>query len=66
MKERHDELVSEMLSRGMNHRSSFDMPDLSHLSQSQRSAKADLRYNMYDLAERCGDCRGRIMESLKW
>jgi hypothetical protein len=60
MKVRHEELVSEMLKRGMNHDSPYEQPDLSHLSPEQRYAKVDWTISYRDLANRCKDCKHRI------
>jgi len=60
MQARHDELVEEMLRRGMKHNSPYVQPDLSYLPDWQRYAKVDLAYNLRDLAGRCAACRERI------
>ena len=59
MSKRHDELALEMLSRGYNHQSPYEQPDLSHLSGDMRYATADLSYNILDLINRCPDCKER-------
>lgn len=58
--ERHAELVIEMRSRGMNHKSPlplFSVPRLGHLRPC-----VDIARNYRELAERCGRCRLRIEE----
>ena len=56
MGERHDELAAEMLRRGMNHKSPYVQPDVSHLP----IVEADVAHNRRDLAERCEDCAGLL------
>lgn len=60
MKIRHDELVKEMLARGYNHKSDYELPDLSYLAHDEQYAKSDKDYNIKDLMSRCSDCRERI------
>lgn len=60
MKTRHDELANEMILRGYNHKSPYELPDLSYLTPAQRQAKADLSYNLFDLASRCEECKKMI------
>jgi hypothetical protein len=60
MKARHDELAKEMIKREMNHKSPYKQPSLSHLPKDERYAKADINYNLIDLANRCPDCKERI------
>lgn len=50
---RHDQLAKEMLRRGMNHKSPYIQPGVSHLPV----AYVDLTHNTKDLSERCPDCR---------
>lgn len=57
---RHDELAAEMVKRGGNHNSPYEQPDISHLPIEYITARADIDYNLADLAERCPDCAGRI------
>jgi len=56
MKIRHDELAEEMLSRGYNHYSPYEMPDISYLSESQRNFKVDRKLALYALHNRCQEC----------
>ena len=60
MSKRHEELVLEMLCRGYNHKSPYIQPDLSHLSDEERYAVADIEFNKQDLADRCPECRKLI------
>ena len=60
MKIRHDELAIEMLSRGYNHQSPFEMPDISYLSDEEKNARANLSYNVDDLKKRCSECKKRF------
>ncbi len=62
MKIRHDELVEEMLRRGYNHNSPYELPDLSYLPDNQRCAKADAGYNIADLFDRCSECYQRYLD----
>lgn len=56
MKVRHDELVVEMLRRGYNHKSPYELPDLSYLGGRERYAKVDLNISHEDLKHRCPKC----------
>ena len=56
MKIRHDELVVEMLRRGYNHKSTYEMPDVSYIDESLLSLKVDHRMSEVDLRERCDKC----------
>lgn len=60
MKARHDELAVEMLHRGMNHNSRYEMPDISYLPPEQRYAKVNTEQSYIDLASRCPACRARF------
>ena len=61
MERRHDEIASEMLKRGMNHKSPYSQPDTSYLPE----AKMDIEYNIIDLYCRCHDCAARIDEYME-
>lgn len=61
MKIRHDELVGEMIRRGYNHKSPYEMPDISYLPEEYKNVKIDLSYNLLDLITRCLECHKRIM-----
>lgn len=60
MKRRHDLLAAEMVRRGGNHNSPYEMPDLSYLPPEQVYAKANVLRNLKDLLRRCPDCRKRV------
>lgn len=60
MKTRHDELAREMLKRGYNHQSPFEMPDISYLPENEINALVDMEYNIKDLSNRCPECREEI------
>lgn len=60
MSYRHEQLSVEMTRRGYNHKSPYEQPDISHLSEVERFAVADLDYNLKDLSDRCNGCRERI------
>ena len=62
MKTYHDKLAEEMLRRGYNHQSPYEMPVLSYLPDDERYAKVDLEYNLKDLMNRCENCKTRILE----
>lgn len=62
MKSRHDELAKEMLCRGMNHNSPYEMPDLSYLPDTHRFAKVDVKLSLNDLLNRCPECVKRKTE----
>ena len=55
---RHNELVLEMKTRGMNHQSPYEMPDISYLPASQRTFKVNRSAALEDLHRRCEACRG--------
>lgn len=57
MKRRHDELADEMLRRGMNHRSPYEQPDLSHLPEADRFGTVNKETSLRDLHTRCDECR---------
>ena len=61
MQTRHDELAAEMLRRGMNHQSPYEMPDLSYLPPEHRTAKVDQRVSRSALYARCEACRERLV-----
>jgi|TARA_R110002074_G_C12254377_1_gene640586 hypothetical protein len=55
---RHDELATEMLRRGMNHKSPLpELPDFSYLPKHQYEAKVDKNISIEDLKNRCEDCK---------
>lgn len=57
MKIRHDELALEMIARGMNHKSPYELPDLSYLPNHERFARVNLLQSRQDLIQRCKICR---------
>ena len=60
---RHEELAKEMLSRGINHRSPYTMPDISYLPDNKRFVKVDLAVSMIDLTKRCSVCTSKIQNN---
>lgn len=60
MKVRHDELAKEMLKRNMNHKSDYEQPDISYLSDDLRLAKVDTNISKLDLIQRCEECSKNI------
>lgn len=64
MGSRHDELAVEMVRRGYNHQSPYEQPNLFHLVNSERFAKVNLEYNIYDLCNRCEDCNQRFLNNV--
>ena len=61
MLNRHDSLVKEMLQRGYNHNSIYEMPDVSYLPIELRTAKVDIEKSIDDLSERCVECRNNLI-----
>lgn len=58
---RHDELASEMLSRGMKHQSPLiDVPDLRKTYPNYFDFEVDLEQSKQDLCSRCLKCKNRI------
>lgn len=62
MKQRHDELVEEMIARGYNHKSPYEQPDISYLPESEQNARVDILYNINDLANRCCNCKDKMIQ----
>jgi hypothetical protein len=56
MRARHDELADEMLRRGYNHKSPYEMPDTSYLP----NMVVDVKESLDLLIERCDDCKKRL------
>lgn len=58
---RHNELASEMTSRGYNHKSPMNSAEveqgLSDLPAEQRSSSVDPKQSLVDLSIRCEECR---------
>lgn len=65
MQARHDELAAEMLARGYNHKSPYEMPDLSHLPDCDRLGTVDRVASLHLLTMVCADCRARIAAARK-
>ena len=62
---RHDEIATEMLSRGMNHKSPLpELPDFSYLPRHQYEAKVD-RDDHVQAARMFNDLRERSIEYLE-
>jgi hypothetical protein len=57
MKNRHDLLAEELKNRGMNHKSPFEMPDISYLPEAQREYTIDRAAALKELFARCEKCR---------
>ncbi len=60
MKKRHDELVKHL----KNHKSPYEMPDLSHLPKGIREAKVNKNISIKDLMSRCPECSKKIKKYL--
>ena len=65
MKQRHDELASEMLRRGMDHRSPYDQPFLSYLSDEERLSRVNIKESKRVLRKRCKECERIQNENAK-
>jgi len=61
LKERHDQLVSEMKKRGMNHYSLLNEFDISYLSDEQKSCVVDIEKSRTELFRRCSRCRTQML-----
>lgn len=57
---RHDALAAEMVRRGYNHNSLYEMPDLSYLPKAHREVKVDVYLSIKDLIDRCPECKKRF------
>jgi hypothetical protein len=64
MEIRHNQLVIEMLNRGYNHQSPYDMPDISYLNNHQRYFKVNTDVALLDLLSRCEECNKRYKENM--
>jgi hypothetical protein len=63
IKKRHDELVIEMESRGMIHKTPIDFFDeeiIEYLTESQRNHKIDKDNSLMKLLARCDECERRL------
>lgn len=56
MKKRHDELAEYL----KNHKSPYEMPDLSHLPKGIKQARVNIDVSIRDLKNRCPKCREKI------
>jgi len=61
MLSRHNELAKEMIFRGYNHQSAYEMPDISYLPELERKAKVVLRISFVELCKRCPSCQKNIL-----
>jgi hypothetical protein len=57
MATRHDALAAEMVRRGMNHKSPYQMPDLSYLPPEDREGRVCVVTSFLLLMWRCSECR---------
>jgi len=66
LKERHDEIVAEMIKRGYNHKSDLDfsLSDIDYLSWDEQTTIIDRESSLKDLISRCKDCNNNA-NSLK-
>lgn len=60
MEKRHNELAEEMLKRGMNHNSPYQLPNLDHLPENELNAKVDRDISIKELSNRCEYCKALI------
>lgn len=58
MKKYHNELVKEMVRRGMRHHSPYRLPDLQYLPKKERTAKIELAISLRKLKS-CTNCLNR-------
>ena len=63
MKVRHDELAEEIISRGMNHKSPYEQPDLS--TYNLQGFVVNIEASLQELQNRCQRCSERIRGSEK-
>lgn len=61
MGKRHDALVAEMLERGYNHNSPYEMPDISYLPLKYQTVKVDLKESYAQLLG-CPNCVQRFLQ----
>lgn len=62
MKRRHDVLVEEILRRGYNHDSPYELPDLSYIDPELLDVSVSRLSALFDLLARCDDCWERFVE----
>ena len=58
MQERHDVVAKEMLARGMNHKSPYSQPDLSHYDLTEFTVDVEEAHK--DLIDRCEKCKALL------
>ena len=58
-KKRHDDLASEMLSRGMHHSCDIEQPDFSYLYEYEKKFVIDREKSLRTLLGICKSCRSR-------
>lgn len=56
---RHAEIALEMESRGYNHKSPLEDPDLSYLTEEEKAHKINKVESQIDLVSRCPACKAR-------
>lgn len=67
MESRHKELAREMWKRGMEHKSSYSLPDLmGKYNPLQLAAIVNIKFNIEDLSSRCSECQDRIIKYFKF
>ena len=59
MKTRHDILANEMIARGFNHVSPYEMPDISYLPKEYQEYIVNVDSSYKDLTTRCLKCKQR-------
>ncbi len=64
MEIRHNELAKEMIARGFNHNSPYELPDLSYLSNAELNANINKPNSIRDLSSRCPECHKRISDCI--
>ena len=61
LKSRHDELATEMVRRGYNHKSPLvNVPDLCKIYKDYFHLEVDIVNSAFDLMNRCEDCKKRM------
>ena len=60
LRERHDQLVFEMVNREMLHKSSLPEFDLSYLPEEHRIYTVNAEESLIELSRRCPQCRERL------
>ena len=71
LKDRHLAIATEMIRRGMNHKTDLPQCNIERLSEENRKAKIDRDRSFQDLMSRCPKCRekkeqnDRVMECIE-